>query len=137
MLEMLYWTPRYQQEPFKLAMRDFVNTYRDKAATTEDFKAAMEKNMPPWLDVEGNHRLDWFFNEYVYGVEIPSYNATSYVEKKGEETVVHFKVAQSGGERRLRHACADLLRLWERECDAGRQDSDARFARAGADDQSG
>jgi len=52
--------------------------------------------MPPWLDVAGNHRLDWFFNEYVYGTEIPSYAITSDIQKKGEETVVHFKVAQSG-----------------------------------------
>ena len=96
MLEMLYWTPQYKEEPFKKAMRDFVNTYRNKAATTEDFKAAMEKNMPPWLNLEGNNRLDWFFNAYVYGTEIPSYSITSQIEKKGEETVVHFKLAQSG-----------------------------------------
>ncbi len=96
MLQMLYWTPKYKEEPFKIAMRDFVNTYRDKAATTEDFKASMEKNMPPWLNLEGNNRLDWFFNAYVYGTEIPSYTITSEIEKKGEETTVHFKLIQSG-----------------------------------------
>jgi hypothetical protein len=96
MLEMLYWTPQYQEEPFKKAMRDFVNTYRNKVATTEDFKAAMEKNMPPWLNLDGNNRLDWFFNAYVYGTEIPSYTITSQIEKKGEETTVHFKLAQMG-----------------------------------------
>jgi hypothetical protein len=96
MLEVLYWTPKYGEQPFKAAMHDFVNTYRDKAATTEDFKAAMEKNMPRWVDLEGNHRLDWFFNEYVYGTEIPSYTISSNVEKRGDETVVHFKVSQSG-----------------------------------------
>jgi Peptidase family M1 domain len=96
MLQMLYWTPQYKDEPFKKAMRDFVNTYRDKAATTEDFKAAMEKNMPPWLNLDGNNRLDWFFNAYVYGTEIPSYTISSQFEKKGEETTVHMKLAQSG-----------------------------------------
>jgi len=96
MLEMLYWTPQYKEEPFKKAMRDFVNTYRDKAATTEDFKAAMEKNMPPWLNLDGNNRLDWFFNAYVYGTEIPSYTISSQFEKKGEDTTVHMKLAQSG-----------------------------------------
>jgi Peptidase family M1 domain len=96
MLQMLYWTPKYKDEPFKIAMRDFLNTYRDKAATTEDFKASMEKNMPPWLNLDGNNRLDWFFNAYVYGTEIPSYTVTSQVEKKGEETSVHFKLIQSG-----------------------------------------
>jgi hypothetical protein len=96
MLQMLYWTPKYKDEPFKIAMRDFVNTYRDKAATTEDFKASMEKNMPPWLNLDGNNRLDWFFNAYVYGTEIPSYTVTSEIEKKGEDTLVHFKLIQSG-----------------------------------------
>ncbi len=96
MLQMLYWTPQYKDEPFKKAMRDFVNTYRDKAATTEDFKAAMEKNMPPWLNLDGNNRLDWFFNAYVYGTEIPSYTISSQFEKKGEDTTVHMKLAQSG-----------------------------------------
>ena len=96
MLQMLYWTPQYKDEPFKVAMHDFLNTYRDKAATTEDFKASMEKNMPPWLNIEGNKRLDWFFNAYVYGTEIPSYTVTSQIEKKGEDTLVHFKLIQSG-----------------------------------------
>jgi hypothetical protein len=73
-----------------------VNTYRDKTATTEDFKAVMEKDMPQWVDVDGNHRLDWFFNEYVYGTEIPSYSITSSFEKKGDNTFVHFRLTQSG-----------------------------------------
>jgi hypothetical protein len=96
MLQMLYWTSQYQDQPFKIAMHDFVNTYRNKAATTEDFKATMEKNMPGWLDLDGNHRLDWFFNAYVYGTEVPSYSITSNIEKNGDDTVVHFKLTQSG-----------------------------------------
>jgi hypothetical protein len=96
MLEMMYWTPQYQEKPFKLAMHDFVNTYRNKAATTEDFKAVMEKNMPPWMDIQHNHKLDWFFDAYVYGTEIPSYTVTSTFEKKGDATVVHLKLSQTG-----------------------------------------
>ena len=33
----------------------------------------VEKHMTPEMDVEGNHRIDWFFNEWVYGTEIPRY----------------------------------------------------------------
>ena len=78
-------------------MHDFVSsTYRNRSATTEDFKACMEKNMPPWMDIEQNHKLDWFFNAYVYGTEVPTYNVTSSFEKKGDETIVHFKLTQSG-----------------------------------------
>jgi len=96
MLEMLFWTSKYGEAPFKAAMHDFVKSYQNKAATTEDFKAVMERDMPPWMDVDKNHKLDWFFNAYVYGTEIPKYTMTSTFEKKGEETTVHFTLTQSG-----------------------------------------
>jgi hypothetical protein len=95
-LDRLFWTKKYQDAPFKAAMHDFVNTYRNKSATTEDFKAIMEKDMPPWVDIAHNHKLDWFFNAYVYGTELPSYSATSTFEKKGDDTIVHFKLSQTG-----------------------------------------
>ena len=96
MLEMLYWTPQYRDGLFKTAMHEFVKSYTNKPATTEDFKAAMEKNLPPWLDVDKNHKLDWFFNAYVYGTEVPKYTVTSEFTKEGDETTVHFKVTQAG-----------------------------------------
>ena len=94
-LEMLYWSNQYGDGLFKQAMHDLVSSYRNKPASTEDFKAVMERNMPPWLDVEGNHRLDWFFNAYVYGTVIPKYSVAGEFTKKGEETEVHFKISQS------------------------------------------
>jgi hypothetical protein len=96
MLEMLYWTPQYGEKPFELAMHDFVKSYQNKAATTEDFKAVMERNLPPWMDIEKNHKLDWFFDAYVYGTEIPKYTVTSEFTKNGDETTVHFKLTQAG-----------------------------------------
>jgi hypothetical protein len=96
MLEMLFWSKQYGEQPFKVAMHDFVKSYQNKAATTEDFKAVMERDMPEWMDVDHNHKLDWFFNAYVYGTEIPKYGVTSTFEKKGDETTVHFKLTQSG-----------------------------------------
>jgi hypothetical protein len=95
-LQRLFWTAKYQDVPFKRAMHDFVNTYRNKPATTEDFKAVMERDMPQWMDIQHNHKLDWFFNAYVYGTELPSYTATSTFEKKGDDTIVHFKISQTG-----------------------------------------
>ena len=62
MLEMLYWSPQQGDQPFKAAMHDFVSSFRNKPATTEDFKATMERNMPQWMDIYKNHRLDWFFD---------------------------------------------------------------------------
>jgi hypothetical protein len=96
MLEMLYWSPQDGEKQFKVAMRDFVTTYRNQPATTEDFKAVMERNMQPWMDVDQNHKLNWFFDAYVYGTEIPKYTLTSEFTKQGDDTMLHFKLAQSG-----------------------------------------
>ena len=58
---------------FKEMMHDFTRAYANGNATTEDFKAVAEKHMTPEMDLMGNHRLDWFFNEYIYGTDYPSY----------------------------------------------------------------
>ena len=58
-------------------MQDFVKQYSGKAATTEDWKASLEKTMPKSMDMQGNGKLDWFFNEYVYGTELPHYTISS------------------------------------------------------------
>ena len=94
-LELLYWSNQYGDVPFKQAMHDLVSSYTNKPATTEDFKAVMERHMPPWMDVDGNRRLDWFFDAYVYGTAIPRYSVTAEFSKNGGETEVHFKLSQS------------------------------------------
>jgi len=48
------------------------------------------------MDIEGNRRLDWFFNEYVYGTQLPSYKFTSSFETAAEGTVLlSFNLTQS------------------------------------------
>ncbi len=79
MLRMMMFDSRTADQHFKETMRDFVNTYRGKAATTEDFKAMIEKHMTPEMDLDGNHKMDWFFNEYVYGTQIPAYAVDSKI----------------------------------------------------------
>jgi aminopeptidase N len=88
MIRMMMWDPRTGDKPFKETLQDFVNTYRGKAATTEDFKAALEKHMTSQMDIEGNHKLDWFFNEYVYGTQLPSYKFDSTLGTDPDGTVV-------------------------------------------------
>lgn len=97
MIQMMYWTPQYKDEPFKKSMHAFVQEYAGKAASTEDFKHSLEKTMPKWVDVTNDGKLDWFFNEYVYGTEIPHYDLTSDLTTAADgATQVHFKVTQSG-----------------------------------------
>ena len=54
-------------------MHDFMESHRDAPASTESFKAIVEKHMPKQLDLQNNGRLDWFFNEWVYGTQVPRY----------------------------------------------------------------
>jgi len=58
---------------FKETMQDYCKTFDNQAASTEDFKAIVEKHMTPGMDLDGNHKMDWFFNQYVYGTGIPQY----------------------------------------------------------------
>jgi aminopeptidase N len=73
MIRMMMRDSRNGDQNFKAMMHDFVNTYRGKAATTEEFKAMVDKHMTPDMDAEGNKKMDWFFNEYVYGTQLPTY----------------------------------------------------------------
>jgi aminopeptidase N len=96
MLRMMMRDNRNGEAVFKQTMRDFVDTYRGKAATTEDFKSAVEKHMTPEMDLDGNHKMDWFFNEYVYGTQLPAYKLDSSFESDPDGNVVlNFTVSQS------------------------------------------
>jgi Carboxypeptidase regulatory-like domain/Peptidase family M1 domain len=73
MLRMMMWDRKNGDADFQKMMQDFVQTFYNKDASTEDFKSMVERHMTREMDVEGNRRMDWFFNEWVYGTEMPSY----------------------------------------------------------------
>jgi hypothetical protein len=65
---------------FKEMMQDYCKTFDNKPASTEDFKTIVEKHMTRSMDLDGNHKMDWFFNQYVYGTGIPQYSFHVSVE---------------------------------------------------------
>jgi hypothetical protein len=96
MIRMMMWTRQTGDQRFKDMMQDFVKTYGGKSATTEDFKAMVEKHMTREMDMEGNQKMDWFFNEYVYGVQLPAYKLDySFETGPDGDVVLSFKIAQS------------------------------------------
>ena len=112
MIRMMMWDRKTGDQNFKTAMQDFVKTYSGKAATTEDFKAMMEKHMTQEMDLEGNHRLDWFFSEYVYGTALPTYKMASTFDKDANGDVVFgFKITQSGVDDKFRMIVPIYLEL--------------------------
>jgi hypothetical protein len=85
MLRMMLWDPR-NPEPearFIAMMQEFTKTYHNQPASTEDFKAMVEKHMTPSMDLDGNRRMDWFFNQYVYGTGIPRYEFSYQLQDAG------------------------------------------------------
>jgi hypothetical protein len=91
MIRMMMFDNRNGDKNFKETMHDFVATYSGKAATTEDFKAIVEKHMTPNMDVGGNHKMDWFFDQYVYGTGEAQYTFHPSVEY-APEGKTHLKI---------------------------------------------
>src|SRR5580698_10116103 len=96
MVRMMMWDRQTGDKRFKETMHDFVTTYSGKAASTEDFKPMVEKHMTRDMDMEGNQKMDWFFNEYVYGTQLPSYKLDySFDTGADGDLVFSFKITQS------------------------------------------
>ena len=77
-------------------MHDFVESHKDHPASTESFKAIAEKHMTKLMDLQGNGRLDWFFNEWVYGTAVPKYHFEYQVSPAdGGRFKLHMSVTQS------------------------------------------
>jgi hypothetical protein len=72
MLRYLMWDPKDGDRYFRETMQDFVATYMNRNASTEDFQRMVEKHMRPYMDM-GDHTMNWFFRQWVYGTAIPKY----------------------------------------------------------------
>ncbi|PYX09831.1 MAG: hypothetical protein DMG88_05120 [Acidobacteria bacterium] len=112
MIRMMMWDRRTGDENFKVTMHDFVHTYTNRAASTEDFKAMVEKHMTPEMDLEGDHKMDWFFNEYVYGTSLPSYKFNySFDKDSSGDVLFNLKVTQSNVDDKFRMLVPIYLEL--------------------------
>jgi hypothetical protein len=112
MIRMMMWDNQSGDARFRSFMQDFVKSYYNKPASTEDFKAVLEKHMTQGMDLEGNHKMDWFFNEYVYGTDLPNYKF-EYNLGKGENGVINLgvKITQSNVGEKFRMTVPVYLEL--------------------------
>ena len=77
-------------------MHDFVEGHREMSASTESFKAIAEKHISKAVDLQGNGRLEWFFNDWVYGTQVPRYKFEYQVlPADGNKVKLHMTVTQS------------------------------------------
>ncbi|MEM8961407.1 MAG: M1 family aminopeptidase [Acidobacteriota bacterium] len=83
MLRMAMWDPSASNPDaaFIAMMKDFTSTYAGKAPSTEDFKEVVERHMVPALNAAGDNTVDWFFDQWVYGMEVPKITANLEVDR--------------------------------------------------------
>ncbi len=77
-------------------MREFADSYAGQAPSTADFKRMVEKHIVPELDFDRNGKLDWFFDQWVHGTEIPDYDLDIEMKKSGSKWQVQGTVTQKG-----------------------------------------
>ena len=73
MLRQMMYDPKEGDKLFKETMQDYVSTYLNQNASSESFQKVVEKHMRPAMNMSGDGKLDWFFNEWVYGTAVPRY----------------------------------------------------------------
>jgi hypothetical protein len=71
-------------------MKDFVERYRDKVASTDDFRMVANEHFvkTPIAKQFGMNDLNWFFQQYVYETDLPSYTLEYTVENQPDGSVL-------------------------------------------------
>ena len=64
------------EDRFMNLMKDFYTTYHEKQASTQDFQMIVEKHI--------GSDMEWFFKQWVYGTDIPTYRFAYKSEKTPE-----------------------------------------------------
>jgi Carboxypeptidase regulatory-like domain/Peptidase family M1 domain len=96
MLRSIMYTPEDQDKAFISMMHDFVDSHRDRPATTESFKAIADKHMTKAMDLGGDGHLNWFFDEWVYGTQVPRYRFDyQIIPADAGKVKVHMTLTQS------------------------------------------
>jgi hypothetical protein len=82
---------------FKAMMRDFVTSWSGKSPSTTDFQAVAERHMTPAMNLGGNGRLSYFFDQWVHGTSIPTLSsALTATELGGRRYRIEGTVVQEG-----------------------------------------
>jgi hypothetical protein len=83
---------------FRELLRAVLAEHQFRPLSTADFQHAVEQHMIPAMDLEGTHRMDWFFDQWVRGTDLPHYTVKFEVKPHGNAFVVSGKLEQLGTE---------------------------------------
>lgn len=103
MLRAIMYDRKTKDDGFIDMMHDFVKTYFNQNASSEGFKRVVERHMTPAMDLDRNGRMDWFFNEWVYGTEVPAYKLQYKLTPESDgKVLLTGTVTQSGVSERFK-----------------------------------
>jgi hypothetical protein len=91
MLHFLFTDPStLDDKPFFQMMADFEHEYDGKSPSTEDFEAIANRHFAETSIAKKYHlaSLDWFFQEWVYSAELPSYRLEYQLAKQPDGTAM-------------------------------------------------
>lgn len=80
---------------FRQLLQTVLTQYRFKALSTADFQHAVEQEMTPAMDLEGDHTLNWFFREWVKNTGIPRYSVEYETRRARREFIVRGRLRQA------------------------------------------
>lgn len=99
MLREMLRDPGAKDDPdarFRKLLDSTLTDYRFHGLSTADFEHEVERQMTPAMDLEGTHRMDWFFDEWVRQTGIPHYTVKFEVKPRGTEFLVTGRLEQNG-----------------------------------------
>ena len=73
---MLMELQSFSDDKFIALLQDYYNTYKGEKATTQDFIDLTTKHF--------NEDMTWFFNQWIYGTDIPKYKFAYKVTKTAD-----------------------------------------------------
>jgi hypothetical protein len=73
---------------FLSMLQEFVETYDGKTASTWDLRRVAEKH--------SGKKLDWFFDQWVFGTGVPAYSADYKLESSGTQFTIQGTITQTG-----------------------------------------
>lgn len=81
---------------FRQLLQTILTQYRFQPLSTAEFKRAVEQEMTPSMDLEGDHTLNWFFEQWVKNTGIPRYSVQYETRRLRREFVITGRLRQDG-----------------------------------------
>ena len=80
---------------FQAFLQNLYKKFSYRALTTDDLLHELNAVMTPAMDLDGNHSMEWFIEDWVRGIGIPHYRAEYTTKRTEKGFVVKGKLFQS------------------------------------------